>query len=111
MRCPQNYQGDRCRKDKGHDSALAMKPDPVHEGQFNKWNEKGQVQVLHPIRFRRSELREADRLLSAAVNPRSTLDSKQKKALLAHVEKMMGVPPKPAPPSRILTAGSAANRP
>lgn len=111
MRCPQNYQGDRCRKDKGHDSALAMTPDPVHEGQFNKWDAKGHVQVLHPIRFHKSDFDQADRLLNAVVNPHSKLDSKQKRALLAHVEKLMAVPPKPAPASRILTAGSAANRP
>jgi hypothetical protein len=34
MKCKAHSQGDRCRKESGHEAT-----DPVHEGQFTKWQE------------------------------------------------------------------------
>lgn len=50
-RCQMHVQGDRCKKPLGHDGPLALKPDPVHEGNNLKFYQTPQgpmVEELHP---------------------------------------------------------------
>jgi hypothetical protein len=41
LRCKEHFQGDRCRKQAQHESAVALKPDPVHMGSFSAWEGSG----------------------------------------------------------------------
>jgi hypothetical protein len=42
-RCRSTCQGARCDKARGHESALAMKPDLIHRSEHIAWNEKGEI--------------------------------------------------------------------
>jgi len=44
MRCKEHFQGDRCKKHAGHESAVALEPDKLHEGSFNSWFGSGEYQ-------------------------------------------------------------------
>jgi hypothetical protein len=46
MRCKEHFQGDRCRKEAQHESAVALKPDPVHMGSFSAWEGSGDSRRL-----------------------------------------------------------------
>ena len=46
MRCKEHFQGDRCRKEEHHESEVALKPDPVHVGQFSAWEGSGDSKKL-----------------------------------------------------------------
>jgi hypothetical protein len=41
LRCKEHFQGDRCRKEAQHESAVALKLDPAHVGSFNAWEGSG----------------------------------------------------------------------
>lgn len=70
MRCKHTFQGDRCRKEVGHDSNLRLSPDPWHQGQNQRWNEE-KNEELHPAsRFNRGTLRGLRNLVSRNSNPR-----------------------------------------
>ena len=38
MRCKEHFQGDRCKKESGHE-------DLIHEGQFSSWRESADSKV------------------------------------------------------------------
>lgn len=40
-RCPQHWEGDRCKKSRGHDSELSMTPGNPHIANFTAWTGEG----------------------------------------------------------------------
>jgi len=44
VRCPENYQGDRCRKGRSHDFATNPEQDLLHVGNFTAWTGSGDGQ-------------------------------------------------------------------
>jgi hypothetical protein len=41
MRCKENFQGDRCKKEANHQLSVAENPDPQHQGSFTIWEGEG----------------------------------------------------------------------
>jgi hypothetical protein len=86
MRCRKHYQGDKCTKEKGHDSSLLPQPDRWHVGHHNLWNDQGDHRPLvPPPSIHRRDLR----ALSAAVTRATSLpsNSEEKRYLLGQVLK------------------------
>lgn len=61
-RCKAVKNGDRCRKERGHDSVVAISPDPEHEGINLKWG--GERDVEKHDMTRAKELKNVNRMLN-----------------------------------------------
>lgn len=85
MRCPQHFQGDRCKKERGHESTLAANLDPTHIGNWSAWigegDSKKQVARFQPKAPARN--RQVNRL----ANTKHFADQNVGKALLTEVIK------------------------
>lgn len=66
-RCKAVREGDKCRKARGHDSMVAMNPDPEHEGANCKWVDgSDKTKEKFPM-DRAKELKGVNRMLKSFV--------------------------------------------
>jgi len=93
MRCKENFQGDRCKKEANHQLSVAENPDPRHQADFTVWEgegdskkvvakAKGAVAVI-----KKDTLRKVDKLMAYAYNVADQGDRKRAIAVLDFVGK------------------------
>jgi hypothetical protein len=87
-RCKETYQGDRCTRERGHETSSKDNPN-VHVGGFTMWNENGQL-----LKVQGAEIRKRNRTMNRAVRnlsslPLKTLHPVIRKELSSHVNQII----------------------